>query len=206
MARETCCSTPENYFRAAAQPATAIQAGLFLSRTYACCLRLLLAASDTLLPRCKRMYSRVCVTIVFGLRISYVHTYVVHIYLFSCSFTFLCTRRVMVGATFRLRRCDAGSIFVVVMMYIIHQYDFVVRTVGACTVRPNLCVVQERAPTSLFDLLHKTDVMSGSLPTQEKAAMLYDVARGLQYLHIKRIVHGDLKSTNVLVFENNRLK
>eukprot|EP00903_Cladosiphon_okamuranus_P008860 g8483.t2 len=87
------------------------------------------------------------------------------------------------------------------------QYDFVVRTLGACTVRPNLCVVQERAPTSLFDLLHKNDVMSGgSIPTQEKAAMLYDVARGLQYLHIKRIVHGDLKSTNVLVFENNRLK
>lgn len=86
------------------------------------------------------------------------------------------------------------------------QYDFVVRTLGACTVRPDLCVVQERASTSLFDLLHKTDVLSGSLPIQEKAAMLYDVARGLQYLHIKRIVHGDLKSSNVLVFDDNRLK
>lgn len=77
--------------------------------------------------------------------------------------------------------------------------------------RPNLCIVQERAPSSLFDLLHRKDAMSGvsgggSLPSEEKAAMLYDVARGLQYLHIKRIVHGDLKSTNVLVFDNNRLK
>lgn len=27
-----------------------------------------------------------------------------------------------------------------------------------------------------------------------------------QFLHIKAIVHGNLKSTNVLVFDNNRLK
>lgn len=80
-----------------------------------------------------------------------------------------------------------------------------VKTLGACTVRPNLCIVQERAPISLFDLLHKSD-MSVTLPDNEKAAMLYDVARGLQYLHIKMIIHGNVKSSNVLVFENNRLK
>lgn len=112
---------------------------------------------------------------------------------------------VLLAYIYFLRRCLFIITFACHVVWY-HQYDFVVRTLGACTVRPNLCVVQERAPTSLFDLLHKSDVMSDHIPTQGKAAMLYDVARGLQYLHFKRIVHGDLKSTNVLVFENNRLK
>lgn len=85
------------------------------------------------------------------------------------------------------------------------QYDFVVKTVGACTVRPNICLVQEKANLSLFELLHGRDERA-SISDGEKAAMLYDVARGLQFLHIKRIIHGNLKSTNVLVFDNNRLK
>lgn len=29
---------------------------------------------------------------------------------------------------------------------------------------------------------------------------------GVQFLHVKKIVHGNLKSTNVMVFENNRMK
>ncbi|CAM9180735.1 unnamed protein product [Ectocarpus sp. 13 AM-2016] len=87
------------------------------------------------------------------------------------------------------------------------QYDFVVKTLGGCTVRPNVCIVQEQAATNLFDLLHRPDLsIPLTLPSPEKAAMLYDVARGLHFLHVKRMVHGNLKSTNVLVFENNRLK
>ncbi|CAN0543603.1 unnamed protein product, partial [Ectocarpus sp. 12 AP-2014] len=87
------------------------------------------------------------------------------------------------------------------------QYDFVVRTLGGCTVRPNVCIVQEQAATNLFDLLHRPDLsIPLTLPSPEKAAMLYDVARGMHFLHVKRMVHGNLKSTNVLVFENNRLK
>ncbi|CAM9110628.1 unnamed protein product [Pylaiella littoralis] len=85
------------------------------------------------------------------------------------------------------------------------KFDFVVKTLGACTVRPNLCIVQERAQTSLYNVLHEPDLYA-PLPTEEKAAMLYDIARGLQYLHIKKITHGNVKSTNVLVFENNCLK
>lgn len=61
------------------------------------------------------------------------------------------------------------------------QYDFVVKTIGACTVRPDVCLVQERSIGSLFDLLHSPDEHS-MIPMPEKAAMLYDVARGLQVM------------------------
>lgn len=51
--------------------------------------------------------------------------------------------------------------------------------IGGCTVRPNLCLVHERAPNNLFDLLHGMEDPV-YIPYMEKAAMLYDVARGLQ--------------------------
>lgn len=65
------------------------------------------------------------------------------------------------------------------------QYEFVVRLLGACTVRPNICLVYEDAPRSLYHLLHKCDV---SIPIEEKAGMLYDIARGIQAWRLSSLI------------------
>eukprot|EP00903_Cladosiphon_okamuranus_P014201 g13194.t1 len=56
---------------------------------------------------------------------------------------------------------------------------------------------------SLWDFLHSS---SEPLTHALQAALLLDIARGMSFLHIKGIVHRDLESANVLVFNNLRLK
>ena len=84
------------------------------------------------------------------------------------------------------------------------HYDHVVQLHGASTIPPNLCLVYELASGgSLWDYLHATNK---PLAHELQAAFLYDVARGMSFLHTKGILHRDLTSSNVLVFDNDRLK
>lgn len=84
------------------------------------------------------------------------------------------------------------------------HFDFVAPLYAASTIRPHLCLVIELAcGGSLQDFLHAT---TEPLVFALQAAFLYDIARGMSFLHRKGILHRDLKSANVLMYPNYRLK
>lgn len=84
------------------------------------------------------------------------------------------------------------------------HFDHVVQLYAASTIAPNLCMVMEFASEgSLRQCLHST---REPLAHPLQAAFLFDIARGMSFLHNKGILHRDLKSANVLVFANSRLK
>ncbi|CAB1111401.1 unnamed protein product [Ectocarpus sp. CCAP 1310/34] len=84
------------------------------------------------------------------------------------------------------------------------RFDHVVQLYAASTIAPNLCMVMEYASEgSLWQYLHST---RKPLAHPLQTAFLFDIARGLMFLHNKGILHRDLKSANVLVFANRRLK
>ncbi|CAN0068607.1 unnamed protein product, partial [Ectocarpus sp. 12 AP-2014] len=84
------------------------------------------------------------------------------------------------------------------------HFDFVAPLYAASTIPPHLCLVVELAGGgSLQQYLHST---SEPLAHALQTAFLYDIARGMSFLHAKGILHRDLKSANVLMFANGRLK
>lgn len=84
------------------------------------------------------------------------------------------------------------------------QYAFIAQLYGACTKGDNLGLVMELAPGGSLDeyLLNSSNPLDSAL----QIAFLYDIARGMSFLHEEGILHRDLKSANVLMFENSRLK
>jgi serine/threonine protein kinase len=78
---------------------------------------------------------------------------------------------------------------------------------GACTTPPNLCIVSEYVSQgSLFKILHKNK--EGPLSMERKIRIALDTAKGIHYLHTCRppIIHGDLKSPNLLLDRNDVVK
>ncbi|CAM9942808.1 unnamed protein product, partial [Ectocarpus sp. 8 AP-2014] len=84
------------------------------------------------------------------------------------------------------------------------RFDHIVQLYAASTIPPRLCLVVELASRgSLRQNLHSS---SEPLAHALQTAFLYDIARGMSFLHMKGILHCDLKSANVLMFANGRLK
>lgn len=103
-----------------------------------------------------------------------------------------------------LRRDDIRNLRKEIRIHSSLRYDHVIQLYAACTIAPHLCMVVELARGgSLWQYLHST---REPLTHGQQAAFLYDIARGMSFLHKKGILHRDLKSANVLMFANDRLK
>ena len=79
----------------------------------------------------------------------------------------------------------------------------VVQFIGACTRRPSLCIVCEFLPGgSAFDWMR----VHGPPRPAQLLRWAADVARGMDYLHKRRVVHRDLKAANLLLDEGGGVK
>ena len=59
---------------------------------------------------------------------------------------------------------------------------------------------------SLSDYLDQSNKQEEIIPPHTKKSILLDVAVGLQYLHSKKVIHGDLTVKNVLLTEEKKGK
>jgi len=93
-------------------------------------------------------------------------------------------------------------------------HPHVLRFVGVCCEPPNLCIVAEFLPGgSVYDLLHTNKRLPAGhtagqlrLSAQLALRLASDVASGMAYLHGQGIIHRDLKSANLLLDAQDRVK
>jgi serine/threonine protein kinase len=82
-----------------------------------------------------------------------------------------------------------------------------VQFLGACSKPPNLAMVMEYLPFSLFDVLHG-DRANTPLDRTRVLALAADIARAFVYLHSRKpaVIHRDIKPANFLLDRAWRVK
>ncbi|PNW71561.1 hypothetical protein CHLRE_16g659400v5 [Chlamydomonas reinhardtii] len=84
------------------------------------------------------------------------------------------------------------------------RHKNVVQFIGACTRKPNLCIVFEyMSGGSVYDYIRRQE---GPLKLSAILKLAADVARGMDYLHQRKIIHRDLKAANLLMDDNAIVK
>eukprot|EP00878_Enallax_costatus_P020965 GHUV01022181.1.p1 GENE.GHUV01022181.1~~GHUV01022181.1.p1 ORF type:complete len:482 (+),score=159.09 GHUV01022181.1:903-2348(+) len=83
------------------------------------------------------------------------------------------------------------------------RHKNVVQFIGACTWKPNLCIVFEyMSGGSVYDWIRR----EGPLKLSQVLKVCVEVSRGMDYLHQRKIIHRDLKAANLLLDENGMVK
>jgi serine/threonine protein kinase len=84
------------------------------------------------------------------------------------------------------------------------RHVFLLPVLGLWQLEDRLLIVLELADCSLLDLQHqcKRDGLSG-VPVPQVLGYFRDVAEALDYLHRHRVLHRDVKPTNLLIFGNH---
>jgi len=82
------------------------------------------------------------------------------------------------------------------------RHPNVIQLYGASLTPPHVCLVLEFAPHgSLMDLLEQEGAPSGRTKWRERLILASDIVKGLTYLHYRGMLHLDIKSGNVLLFD-----
>ncbi|GFR45345.1 hypothetical protein Agub_g6714 [Astrephomene gubernaculifera] len=103
----------------------------------------------------------------------------------------------------------AGVVKEVSALMDLGQHPNIIRFVGVCAEPPRI-VTEYYKMGSLYHLLK--EARQGNMRTREKLTwakrliMLQDMAAGMSYLHSRNYIHGDLRSPNVFVSEDQHLK
>ncbi|OQS01170.1 protein kinase [Achlya hypogyna] len=85
------------------------------------------------------------------------------------------------------------------------KHPNIVLFIGAC-INPKLMILTEYCSRkSLYSVIHNK-AMFATIPWKFKVRMVLDAARGIAYLHANRIIHRDIKSHNLLVDDDWRVK
>jgi serine/threonine protein kinase len=86
-----------------------------------------------------------------------------------------------------------------------HRHPNIVQTFGTFRKGQTLCSLMELADLSLFDLVWKA---SKGMVWEDKhiAYVLGELAKGLNHIHKCNIIHRDIKSGNILLFEHGDVK
>ncbi|GFH24910.1 uncharacterized protein HaLaN_22787 [Haematococcus lacustris] len=83
------------------------------------------------------------------------------------------------------------------------RHKNVVQFIGACTRKPNLCIVFEfMSGGSVYDYIRR----EGPLHLSQILKTAVDVSRGMDYLHQRKIIHRDLKAANLLMDDHAIVK
>ena len=84
------------------------------------------------------------------------------------------------------------------------RHPNVIQLYGASLTPPHVCLVLEYAPHgSLEDVLEKEGAPSGAAVWRERFFIASDIVKGLIYLHNRKVLHLDIKSGNVMLFDRN---